>query len=430
MIPEHLLHFIWRFRLFNQVSLLLHSGESLEIITPGNYHQDSGPDFQNARIRIDDTLWAGNIEIHLRSSDWFRHHHETDAAYNNIILHVVLDHDAEVLDKNNHHVAVLELRSLIASELFHRWNLLNESMFSIPCASLGRPDVMTMRNWLDRLVAERLEAKASRVALLLKQNKNHWQETMYCFLFRSMGMQTNAIPFELLARSVPYSIIQLYKQSRFQLEAILFGQSGLLHEEHADEYPILLWEEYLFLKKKHKLKPMDGHLWKFLRMRPLNFPSIRIAQLADLLSVNTISPDAFREMQSVSEWKSWFNVSVSPYWEEHFVFDKPCKKQKKMLGKSAGQSLLINALVPFLFMYATHLGDDLLKERVLDVLYKLSSEKNGIINEWIALGIQPNSAAESQGLIQLKLEYCDKRQCLNCALGHRILKEFEKRQLI
>jgi hypothetical protein len=157
-------------------------------------------------------------------------------------------------------------------------------------------------------------------------------------------------------------------------------------------------------------------------MRPLNFPSIRIAQLADLLSVNTISPDAFREMQSVSEWKSWFNVGVSPYWEEHFVFDKPCKKQKKMLGKSAGQSLLINALVPFLFMYATHLGDDLLKERVLDVLYKLSSEKNGIINEWIALGIQPNSAAESQGLIQLKLEYCDKRHCLNCALGHRILK--------
>lgn len=422
MVSEQLLHFIWRFRLFENEALLLHSGEVLEVISPGNYHQDSGPDFQNARIRIDDTLWAGNIEIHLRSSDWFRHHHETDAAYNNIVLHVVLDHDAEVLDKNNQQVGVLELRRLISPELFQRWKLLNESMFAIPCASLGRPDVMTMRNWIDRLVAERMEMKAERVNLLLKLNKNHWQETMYCFLFRSMGMQTNAIPFEMLARSIPYSIIQQYRQSVFQLEALLFGQSGLLHEEHSDEYPRMLWEEYLFLKKKHKLKPLDGHLWKFLRMRPLNFPSVRIAQLAYLLNVKEISPHFFRETKTVKEWNSWLNVGVSPYWEEHFVFDKRCNTQKKVLGKSASQNVLINAIIPFLFVYATHQGDDLLKERVMDFMYKLSAEKNGIVNEWIALGIQPGSAAESQGLIQLKLEYCDKKRCLSCALGHRILK--------
>lgn len=422
MVSEQLLHFIWRFRLFENEALLLHSGEVLEVISPGNYHQDSGPDFQNARIRIDDTLWAGNVEIHLCSSDWFRHHHETDAAYNNIVLHVVLDHDAEVLDMNNRQVGVLELRQLISPELFQRWKLLSESMFAIPCASLGRPDVMTMRNWIDRLVAERMEMKADRVNLLLKLNKNHWQETMYCFLFRSMGMQTNAIPFEMLARSIPYSIIQQYRQSVFQLEALLFGQSGLLHEEHSDEYPRMLWEEYLFLKKKHKLKQLDGHLWKFLRMRPLNFPSVRIAQLAYLLNVKEISPHFFRETKTVKEWNSWLNVGVSPYWEEHFVFDKRCNTQKKVLGKSASQNVLINAIIPFLFVYATHQGDDLLKERVMDFMYKLSAEKNGIVNEWIALGIQPGSAAESQGLIQLKLEYCDKKRCLSCALGHRILK--------
>ena len=422
MVSEQLLHFIWRFRLFDNESLLLHSGEALEIISPGIYHQDSGPDFQNARIRIENTLWAGNIEIHIRSSDWFRHHHEIDAAYNNIVLHVVLDHDADVLDVNCQHVAVLELRKLIPHELFNRWKQLSESMFGIPCASLGRPDVMTMRNWIDRLVAERMEIKANRVSLLLKLNKNHWQETMYCFLFRSMGMQTNALPFELLARSIPYSIILQYRQSVFQLEALLFGQSGLLHDEHIDEYPRLLWEEYLFLKKKHKLKQMDVHLWKFLRMRPLNFPSIRIAQLAYLLNEKEISPDLFREMKTIKEWNSWLNVGVSPSWEEHFVFDKFCKKQKKILGKSASRNVLINAIIPFLFVYASHQGDDLLKERVMDVLYKLTAEKNGIMNEWIALGIQPSCAAESQGLIQLKLEYCDKRRCLNCALGHRILK--------
>ncbi len=422
MFSENLLHFIWKFRLFQQEGIRLNTGEQLSILSPGKYHQDAGPDFQDARLRIGATIWAGNVEIHLRSSDWFRHHHETDAAYHNIILHVVAEHDAEVQDLNNQNVPVLELKSLISESLLKRWTELSDSMFPIPCSALGRPDVMTMRNWLDRLVAERMEDKASRIRQLLNLTKNDWQETMYCFVFRSMGMQLNAVPFELLARSLPYRVVLNYRQSRFQLEALLFGQSGLLHDEHLEEYPRALWEEYRFLARKHSLKPIDKHLWKFLRLRPMNFPSVRIAQLADLLSKHSISPETFRERATLKDWMNWFDLSVSPYWEEHYVLDHVSEKRKKHLGKVAGQSLLINAIVPFVFVYATQRGDELLRDQSLEALYQLPAEKNLILRAWNQFGIQPESAAESQGLIQLKLAYCDARKCLDCAVGHRLLK--------
>ncbi|MFM2285936.1 MAG: hypothetical protein RLZZ543_1433 [Bacteroidota bacterium] len=422
MLNEHILHFIWKFRLFPQEQLILENKESLTILSPGRHNGNAGPDFQDARLMIGSTLWAGNVEIHVRSSDWYRHHHQHDASYNNIILHVVAEHDAEVADLNQLHVPVLVIKPLISQALLQRWNALNGSMFPIPCAALGRPDVLTIRNWLDRLIVERMEEKTKRIKQILQLTKNDWQETLYCFLFRSMGMQLNAVPFELLARSVPYRLLMNYRQSRFQLEAILFGQSGLLPQESEEEYVAALITEYQFLKRKHRLQPMDAHLWKFLRLRPINFPTVRIAQLADMLSRYLFSPEELREMKSIKEMMQLFDVEVSPFWEEHFVFQHPSSKQMKRLGKVARQNLMINAVLPFLFVYATHRGDELLRERSLELLYSLPAEKNLLMREWNLFGIQPSSAAESQGLLQLKAAYCDTKKCLDCAVGHRLLK--------
>ncbi|HOY48897.1 MAG TPA: DUF2851 family protein [Flavobacteriales bacterium] len=428
MISEQLLHFIWKFRLYQTDKLALASGESLEVISPGTHNKHSGPDFQNARIKIGNTLWAGNVELHIRSSDWYRHKHETDAAYHTVILHVVAIHDMDVFDLNNQVIPVIELKSFIKESLLQRWEELSGSMFPIPCAALGRPDVITMQNWLDRLVTERLEEKSSRIRQLLSLTKNDWTEALYCFIFRSVGMQLNAVPFELLARSTPYRILLNYKQSQFQLEALLYGQSGLLHSEHEDEYLQALWNEYRFLARKHKLKPIEKHLWKFLRLRPMNFPTVRISQLANLISKHSISPENFREMGSLKEWVNWFDMECSPYWDEHYVMDHFSTKKKKHFGKSASQSLLMNAIVPFLFVYATHRGDEELRDRVLEVLYQLPPEKNVILEVWNQFGIQPDTAAASQGLIQLKTNYCDSRRCLECAVGHRLLKEETRRE--
>jgi len=424
--PEYLVHFIWRYGLFNKENLLLKDGSAIELLSPGTYHKDSGPDFHQARIRIGETLWAGNIEIHLKSSDWFKHNHQFDKAYGSVILHVVLDFDAEVPDMNGVSIPVLELRNYIPNELLERFRILASSMFSIPCAEIGRVDVLTMHNWLDRLIVERLEQRSEQISQTIKSCKFDWQEAFHVFLFRAMGMHVNALPFEMLARKVPYKLLQKHKHSSFQLEALLFGQSGLLPPEADDEYVVRLIEEYRFLATKYSLKPMDSHVWKFMRMRPSNFPSLRIAQLAAMHVSSLIALERFAEINNAKEMLHVFLCEPSPFWSNHYSFSHVSPASKKKLGKDTALTLILNAVIPFLFEYAAHRSNGSLRESCLEWMYEFKAESNSVVREWTALGIQPDSAAGSQALIHLKRNYCDAKRCLECAVGHRLLRDTVK----
>ena len=283
-ISERFLHFIWQYSLFEMQALYSHQGAKLDVISPGLYHHDSGPDFRHAKIKIDNTLWVGNIELHLRSSDWQRHNHQNDKVYSSVILHVVLLHDMEVQDAHGNNIPVLELRNKIPEKVLERWQILNAGMFSIPCAEIGRADVLTMNNWMDRLIVERLESRSGQINDMLKSCGFDWEQAFHVFLFRAMGMGINALPFELLARIINIKFIKQYNQSSFQLEALLFGSSGLLPQDTLDPYPQALLKEYQFLSRKHKIQGIEPHLWRFLRMRPVNFPTVRIAQVAGIYS--------------------------------------------------------------------------------------------------------------------------------------------------
>jgi hypothetical protein len=421
--PEYLLHFIWQYRLYQKDRLAITEGIPIDVISPGMYHKNSGPDFHHARVKIGETLWVGNVEIHLKSSDWFRHGHQSDAAYGTVILHVVFLHDKEVLDLNGKNVPVVELKEFIPLELLERWRILNESMFPISCAEIGRVDVMTMHNWLDRLVVERLEQRSSQIGVTLKQCKFDWQEAFHVFLFRALGAHVNAIPFEIMARMLPYKLVLKHRHSLFQLEALLFGVSGLLPEEPEEEYPQSLSEEFRFLMRKYKLSPLDTHLWKFMRMRPHNFPTLRIAQLASMHSNSLITVERFMEFKNVKEMLDVFISEPSPFWRTHYSFSHVSPEAKKKMGKDTVQTLLINAVIPFLFEYASHRSNSALRESCLEWMYELKSEKNSVIKEWNSLGIQPDSAAGSQALIHLKRNYCELKKCLDCAVGHRLLRD-------
>jgi hypothetical protein len=422
-ISERFLHFIWQYSLFDKQALFINEGGKLEVISPGLYHHDSGPDFRHAKIKIDNTLWVGNIELHLRSSDWQRHNHQNDKVYSSVILHVVLLHDMEVQDAHGNNIPVLELRNKIPEKVLERWHILNAGMFSIPCAEIGRADVLTMNNWMDRLIVERLESRSGQINDMLKSCGFDWEQAFHVFLFRAMGMGINALPFELLARIISIKFIKQYNQSSFQLEALLFGSSGLLPKETMDPYPQALLKEYQFLSRKHKIQGIEPHLWKFLRMRPVNFPTVRIAQVAGIYSESSISLESLSEIESIKTLIKVLKGKTSEYWNTHYHFQEETDFKKKELGIASARGLLINAIIPILFEYARHRSNQGLRERCLDWLYELRQEDNMVIRQWTHFGVQPSSAAQSQALIQLKRNYCDQRRCLECTIGHRLLKD-------
>jgi hypothetical protein len=421
MIPESLLHFVWKFKLFDQTSLKLANGEELIINSPGKHNLDSGPDFHDARLIIGDTKWAGNVEIHVNASDWHKHNHSNDGAYETVILHVVLENDAEISNRNGIKIPTLELKNLLPDYLEERYSELVRRKHPIACSGFEPPDSFTLRNWLDRLLVERLEEKATRFDQILAFTVNDWQKSLYISLARSFGFKVNALPFELLSRSLPISVIQKYVQSSFQLEALFFGQSGLLLEELLDEYPRQLLAEYAFLRKKHKLTSMPPHLWKFLRLRPVNFPTIRIAQFTKLMENPNRIFSAILEENDIQNLIDLFDVQVNNYWETHYQFDIQSEFKTKNLGKRSIEGILINAVVPFLFSYGKNHGDERMKERAVSLLYSIRPEENRLLKDWNSLNIQPDSAAGSQALIHLRTEYCDVFRCLDCSLGHRLL---------
>ncbi|WP_295668462.1 DUF2851 family protein [uncultured Mucilaginibacter sp.] len=425
LFPEDFLHYVWKFRLFDRGDLRSNDGEALEIFSAGMHNADSGPDFQNARIRIGDTVWAGNVEVHLSSSDWKKHGHSTDNAYENVILHVVYKDDAPLILPNGRQVPTLELQNRIPDELYSRYHkLIFGEQTIIPCeASIGGVDSLTLHNWLTRVLVERLEKKSAAVSTALNLNRGDWEETFYQFLAANFGFKINALPFELLAKSLPQNILAKHKNNRMQINALIFGQAGFLGEVFKDEYPLKLKEEYNFLQKKYKLTPIQKHLWKFMRLRPANFPTIRLAQFAALIMKSNHLFSKLLEIKDVKVLKALFtDVKVNPYWEDHYRFDVVSSPSSKNIGEASVDILLLNTMALFLFSYGKHNQQQHFINRSLQLLEHLPGENNKIITDFSNLGVEIKTAFESQALIELKNSYCNYKKCLQCGVGNKILK--------
>ncbi len=422
-LPEEFLHYIWENRLFVSENLATTDGHPLEIIQLGKRNTNSGPDFFNARIKLGDTIWAGNIEIHKSSGDWQKHQHQTDKAFDNVILHVVEKHDVEVLRSNGEKIPTL----VITFPNYYRENYerLLESKSWIACQDqFHKIDPILLQLGFNRLMIERLEDKTSQILERLEKNNNDWNETFYQMMARMFGFKVNALPFDLLAKSLPLQVLGKHKNNLRQLEALLFGNSGLLNEQLlGDDYYLELREEYSFLYKKYGLKGIEGHLWKFMRMRPGNFPTVRISQFAALIYRSHGLFSKIIEIEKLDQLKDLFKVKASEYWNTHYNFNKISKQQSvKEIGNTSINTIIINVVIPFLFVYGEKQNKTELKNRALEFLEQLPPETNSIISGWEKLGVESRSAFETQALIQLKNRYCEKKKCLNCQIGVKLVK--------
>ncbi len=425
LITEDFLHYVWKFRLFERAGLITTDGQELEVFSAGLHNHHAGPDFSNARIRIGDTTWAGNVELHISSADWQRHGHTGDGAYENVILHVVYTDDAPVIMPDGRRLPTLALRDRISPDLYARYHKLifGEQQF-IPCeASIARVDELTMSNWLSRILIERLEKKSTIVTDTLTHNRGDWEETFYQFLAAGFGFKTNALPFELLARSLPQIILAKHKNNPLQIEALIFGQAGMLAGDFTDDYPRQLKQEYLYLQHKHGLKPVEGHLWKFMRMRPQNFPTIRLAQFAALVIQSNHLFSKVLELKEADALRRLFTeIKVNDYWQNHYRFDAESKPATKSLGAASVDGLLMNSLALVLFAYGRQHKQSHYINRAIKLLESLPAENNHITAEFVNLGLRIKTAFDSQALLELKNNYCDYKKCLDCGVGNKILK--------
>lgn len=420
---EDFLHFLWRYRRFEMTELRTTTGDPIEILVPGRLNTHAGPDFENARLRIAGTLWAGSVEMHLRASDWDRHGHQNDGAYNNVILHVVLEHDAPAHRKDGSLIPVLEMRQRIPPGLQQKYQALLHSHSLIPCAAHFKGVPLEIRNlWMERLAVERLESKTEVIQAALSQSGNHWEETFYRQLARSFGGKINGDPFERLARSLPLSVLAKHRGNALQLEALLFGQAGFLGEDFTDEYPLSIQKEYNYLKNKYSLTPLPLSFWKFLRMRPASFPTLRIAQFAALVRQSVHLFSKILETDRIKALEELFLVKAGGYWQEHYVFEKPSKHIEKSLGEDAVHAILINTVAPFLFLYGRMRDEADYKERALRLLECLEPEGISALAVWRPMGVRPQSAYETQSLLQLQTHYCAEKKCLHCGVGCYLLK--------
>jgi len=419
-MKESILQYVWQHKLFTAHDLLTSEGEKVEVIDVGKYNTDAGPDFFNAKIRIGETLWAGNVEIHEHSSDWVKHNHHSDKAYDSVILHVVDRADVDVCRIDGTRIPQLEL--VYPKQIETNYQQLISEQKWIPCADkIGVVPSVFIQNWKNALLIERLEQKMKAIEFLLGESNQHWEEAFYITLARSFGFGMNSQAFETLAKSLPLQALGKHKNQLFQLEAMLFGQAGLLNVEAADEYTAKLKQEYDFLRTKFTLQPMDSSQWKLLRLRPDNFPHVRIAQFAALIHSSSKLFSKMVENPDINYLRKIIVCEPSVYWQTHYLFAHESAPHKKKLGIQSINGILINAVVPFLFCYAYQKSDEDLKEKALQLLEQLPAERNAIIMGWQQLGIKCESAFDSQALLQLKKQYCDEKKCLRCRIGHKVL---------
>jgi hypothetical protein len=416
-MTERLLQFIWQFQYFNKGELQTAGGELLQVIFPGNINTNQGPDFLDARIKIASTEWAGNIELHIKSSDWKKHNHDGDKNYGNVILHVVWEND--MTEKE---IPVFELRNRVSRLLLQRYEELMNARGFIPCEKMmATVKPVVLQSWKDRLLAERLIRKANLAGNYLRQNKQHWEETCWWMVARNFGMKINAESFEEMARTISINLLAKHKNQVHQLEALLLGQCGLLNGKYKEDYPVMLQKEYRFLKKKYNLQPVHQPV-HFLRMRPGNFPTIRLAQLALLVSTSSHLFSKIKNTTSVKEMRNWFDVTANDYWHYHYRFDEESSFKKKRLGAAMLDNIIINSVCPLLFAYGHFHKEQKYKDKALQWLEEITGETNSITKGFQRLGIDNKNARDSQALIELKNEYCNKKHCLDCAIGNAVLK--------
>lgn len=421
---EAFLQYVWQHRLL-EGDLATTDGRQLVVERPGELNRDAGPDFSDARLVIGGVRWAGNVEVHRRASDWKQHGHSADRHYDNVILHVVYCHDADITLADGTVIPTLEIASAIPHKVLQNYEQLMDASRQVPIACSARlseiPDFLFQLSQ-DRMIVERMEDKSALVDRLLDEARGNWEQACYWLVARTFGGKTNAFPFEQLAKATPLSVVAKIRDNAFRVEALLFGQAGLLDADFQDEYPIALQREYAYLRTAYKLQPIGNQLWKFFRLRPAAFPTLRISQFANLLAVST---NLFSKMLEVENPKSFFHlfdVQTSSYWETHYHFDRPASNCPQKPGKMFLNLLMINALVPLLAEYGNRHGDEGYKERALALLRQLPAEKNRIVGFWESCGVKPGNAAESQALIQRYNQYCKDTKCLQCPLAFRLLK--------
>lgn len=423
--PEDFFHFIWQYRLYGAQKLYTTTREEIEVLQPGNLNKNAGPDFSNAKLIINKTTWAGNVEIHIKASDWILHQHQNDNAYDNVILHVVYDADQQIYRKDGTLIPTLVLKGLFARELMNKYESLVSSLNNFPCEKqIGEVDEFIINHFLSRVLVERLADKSTEVYEKVKELKGDWDETFYHFMAKNFGFKVNAIPMEMLAQSLPQQLFAKHKDNSLQIEALIFGQAGFLNQKFEDKYPQELKREYQFLQKKYNLKPIDVSLWKFMRMRPQNFPTLRLAQFAALI-VN--SNHLFSKILHLKEYKNsvqlFEDLPVNPFWKKHYHFNKKTENVRLQLGKSSIDNILINTLSLFLFAYGKAMDQHNFETRALYLLENLPSENNAILQHFKNAGVNIKTAFNSQALLQLKKKYCNEKKCLNCAIGIKILKQ-------
>lgn len=420
---EYLLHYIWKYRLFEQFNLCTDDGRSVEVIDPGIHNSDAGPDFFNAKVKIGDRLWAGNVEIHISSDDWYKHNHHTDKSYNSTILHVVENIKGEVI--NEQQQTIPQMRLKVPSSIRENANTLLKSSTNIPCkANLPTIKRQIMRSWITSLGVERLERKTNDIYDHLEKFNNSWDDVFFVLLARSYGFGLNSDEFERLALSLSYKVVQKHSDSQFQIEALFYGQAGMLSsDEIVDDYYINLKREYKFLAHKYQLKPLSGFLFKRMRVRPSAFPQVRIAQLSSLLVQSGRLFSTIVEVEDYKRLRLHFQSDVSEYWKTHYSFGKESKRSDKRLSEASLNVIIINTVVPMLFAYGKMRGDERYCDRAMSILESIKPERNSIVKEFEASGVEVNSAFDSQAIIQLRKEYCNKRKCLYCNIGYRILSK-------
>lgn len=420
---EDLLQFIWEQGLYDTHALRTTDGRPVEVIRPGRIQHHSGPDLEGALVRIEDQLWAGNVEVHPRTSDWNAHGHQHDAAYENVVLHVVYTHDAEVHTVRGHVPPTVELLTRISTDSISLHLELMRGQAFVPCARLlDRAEPMRTSAWLERVLVERLERKTAHVEDLFRQLGQDPAETVYHLLARAFGLKVNAEPFGMLAHALPLKVLLKYRDDAMRTEALLFGQAGMLQVDFVDAFPRRLQEEHVLLAHMHGLRPAPVAAWKFARMRPVNFPTVRIAQLAQLLMRCDGTFSELLEQDDALLLRQHLELLASPYWTDHYQFDRPSTPQPKRLGRIGTDHLIINAVVPALFALGGLLGRSAYRDRALRLLEQLPAERNSLLDGWGSLGLPADSAGRGQALLELKNSYCAPRRCLSCGIGNQLLR--------
>lgn len=421
---EKLMQYVWKHRLWRSEDMVTNTGKKVRVVDPGLLNTDAGPDFFNAKIEIDGHMWVGNVEMHYRATDWKRHRHDSDKAYDSVILHVVAKDDAPVRRTNGELIPQLVLE--VSPQFNADYASLVGATIEVPCATkIKQVPHLTIVEWVEGLAFERLHGKVERIHQLLDSFNGSWEDVCYVTLARNFGFGINNDAFERLARRTPLRLLGKHSDSVLQIEALLFGQAGMLDAQKPgmDSYYNQLCTEYTFLSNKFQLTPMEKESWKLFRIRPQNFPYRRIAMLAQFIEGGFRMMNRILEAEGEKEMRALFEVELSGYWTKHYTFGKPNERATATLSRSSIDIILINTVAPLLYAYGELTGNYEMTDKAIKLLEDLRAESNSIVSHFVAYGIDCPDALTSQALVQLKREYCDARKCIYCKIGHHLLSK-------